>query len=484
MLKSFEKITKLNERIKIVKSIEKEYSQDIIYHYKEIEDSKERNNEFNEIILLYQAKCNEINLLKQKKQNILQELKNSTFSAIEQEGILANYIKEIEEKKKNFNIFMEHKGKEALKFFQNLKKIEEKNFEDLYKANHKESVRSKENHNSRIRAKELKELNDMKNKKELTEDYHTEQNFFATFLNKNIQPHHDSSTNINYLTSKFHNILVIKHGNSDTNAFDKALEERKRIQEEKILKKNKLMEFDVHLDYNINEIKKKQRIENINKLQNFIVKMKKKKINKINDTTNVDDNIIIEARLNNLLSEDHFNKIIVKNIANPKSKNFHVKDKNMGQIDLNEFYPDIDDQNPSFQFNSNTIKNEFEVGKSEERINPIFETKPNISKKMKNASYNTFEEENLLQQMLFSKNESNQNKFDSNALEEFYNHINSGLSLHDNTNPQNQTSNKNIEKHHKSNDSRDVKWTKSKQQLFKRRQEMIKDKKNILKMKK
>ena len=83
-------------------------------------------------------------------------------------------------------------------------------------------------------------------------------------LYKKTTPFHNNGNKIDYSTTRFHNIVVMKHEENldkelNMNAFQKAEIEREKSAERKKLKEKKLKEFQENEEKNFKELIRKQK---------------------------------------------------------------------------------------------------------------------------------------------------------------------------------------------------------------------------------
>lgn len=196
-----------NKRIEVIKDIEKQYSKDVVKHFKISQNQQKNEKELTEIINEYNSTCNELEKLKKMKEEIL-EKERQNKETLEREK-LEHEHREEEKRRKNekFELFMRDKGQEALEVIK--KEAIDKTKNDQYLINVKKQTKD---HQLKL-AK-----NTVNNYKKQQEKVLKESQFnigdygpSETLDYKINQIYHPMSNKVDYSTTKFHNIMVIKH---------------------------------------------------------------------------------------------------------------------------------------------------------------------------------------------------------------------------------------------------------------------------------
>ena len=166
---------------------------------------------------------------------------------------------------------MSEKGKAALEHLKKTKDLEAKFKEELYKFEHKKNIKNEEIIKSHLVAQNYREALEKKNDNEISED--------DNIYYKINQAFHNMGNKIDYSTTRFHNINIIRH-EQDVDDFisaqEKALKEVERTQYLEKTKSSKLKKFNSEVKVNSLEVMKKMKAkENLKKLE--------EELNKINE---------------------------------------------------------------------------------------------------------------------------------------------------------------------------------------------------------
>ena len=294
------------QRIKETKQLENLWSKKVVQANRETEQQKKLQEEYKEALEQYKNILSNIEELKQSRQMII---KNQEETEIENERERQRQIElniKNQERKKNFEIFMQKKEVEAFNY---LKEIEDRNKlldEELHRYEKKKQTKITED----MKSKEIVNKYNIKKEKEIYEEKMNASNPGTMDILYSIAaPTHNNGNNIDYSTTRFHNVTIQRHNSSllnasnlsnvncsgmngdicnnshiinniNTNAFDKAKIESENTR--KILndKNSKLKEFKKNEEMNYKEqIRRKKAKENLEKLNDEFEKLKKLKKN-------------------------------------------------------------------------------------------------------------------------------------------------------------------------------------------------------------
>lgn len=211
-----------NERIKIVKKIENQYSKSVVENFKTKNELKYKEVELNETLNEYNETCSELEKLLEIKNKMIKQEEENKVKMEEYNELWIKTKEEIEKKKENFNKFIEKKSKIAIeKVKSDLNyKIEEKNRikQTKEKVVEKEICLSKTN---------IKKYKEKISKESIEITYPLHGNYTDHKFN---QIYHQWGSNVDYSTTKFHNVLVVKHNielNPENENFDYKMTEEK-----------------------------------------------------------------------------------------------------------------------------------------------------------------------------------------------------------------------------------------------------------------
>jgi hypothetical protein len=212
----------------------------------------------------------EIEFLKKKKEDVIASFRQSEEDADKQTIMLQKYLENLEKKKRDFDKFMNEKGKAALEHVKRTKELEKKIKEEMYKIEHKKQVKLEEIQKSHQIAHNYKAMIEQK------EDIQEVEEPNAYY--KLNQAFHNMGNKIDYSTTRFHNITVIRHEDEFKDyitAQEKAVKEAENAIVREKTKTQNLKKFNSETKVNSLEIMKKMKTkENLQKLQDELDKLK------------------------------------------------------------------------------------------------------------------------------------------------------------------------------------------------------------------
>ena len=294
------------------KELEREWSKEAIELYKYYLDQKSRQKDYMKIIEKYKNLLNEIDSLKLTKENIIKNYKQNLINKEKEKILFEENLKKIEQKRIEFEQFMNKKGKEALQYFRNLKETEKKLYEEIHQIKSKQIANEKEKNLSEKIINNFI-INEQKKQNENINGYL--QNDTMNYIYKTIQPFHNNNQNvIDYSTTNFHNIVIQK--NVDQKQEDEYIKNFKsafdnsKIEKEKLIKREKdkeirLKNFNEFEEKNYQEIIRKMRAEeNLNRLNKEI------KRNYVRKNIQNPNQNIINAKMNDKRAENIMDKLL------------------------------------------------------------------------------------------------------------------------------------------------------------------------------
>ena len=332
-------------RMKTLKELEKEYSKEIVGLYKSKLDSKKREEEFKAVIELYRNKLDEIKFLKQKKEEIIKNISINQTLTEKQNQMMEEYLKELERKKIEFDKFMNEKGKEALNFVKRNNELKNQLKEELYKFDKKREVKliEKENANKIVSAYKEKEA-----REKIKSNYEQTEANSKNILYKINQTFHDLGNKIDFSTTRFHNIMIIKHDDQlqgelmsqYLTAQEKANLETKKLGERQKSKETLKKNFETETKLNGKEIIRKQRAqENLKRLEEELNKINQaKKRSKSKNSMVVRDNMVKQSKFMEKMAENMLNEKLKERKAN--------RHQILNRKENFEFVPKIENANP------------------------------------------------------------------------------------------------------------------------------------------
>jgi len=353
----FQKQKLRNERIKQLKEKENGFSKELVSLYKNKKDEIDQEVKDKEIYENYKKLVEEIESLETQKNKIMDQFQKSKKDNEQQNKIFLDFLETIEEKQKQFKVFMQDKGKKALEYFKKKKKEEDSKYEEIHKIKQKKMVKEVENNKEREIAKKYKEYLE-------NNDLEEDQVIDPKALYKKTQIYHPYGNNrIDYTNSRFHSIVVVKHGDElikHITANEKAAEETNKTEIRLKSKEKSLEKFKRETSSNGYELQKKLKArENLKKLEDNLKKIRMKtstpNINKIkpnkefenNQNNNQNESMSIDRRLeilnkfsnNNEAFEDENIKNIMKTYNEPITRESYVKEyvHRLNPVDIKEY---------------------------------------------------------------------------------------------------------------------------------------------------
>lgn len=179
---------------------------------------------------------------------------------------LTSYLQELESKKREFDAFMQLKGKEALIYLKKENEYNKRMESELKKINHKNKVKNEENFKSKKIVQNFK--NKMDNLNNFNNDFQEPEIF-----QKMKQIFHNMGNDIDYSTTRFHNITLIKHNEDFKDYYLSANEKAKkesvlleiRNKSKDKLKKESLLKFEQNAKHSIKQDKAAKNLERLEK---------------------------------------------------------------------------------------------------------------------------------------------------------------------------------------------------------------------------
>lgn len=351
------------QRFKTIKDLEKEYSKELINLYREKVDQNKKEKEFENVLDIYKTKLEEIEYLKNKKIEIFENIKKNQIEKEKSNLMLQEYLKEVDRKKLEFEKFMKEKGREALNFVKRNEELKKKIEEELHKYESKKKVKEEAKTTSKSLVETFKEKKEKEMKEKLENDNFPQKNI----MYKINQTFHNLGNKIDYSTTRFHNIVVVKHEDQlkdvevdyCLSAQDKAIKEEDKLKIRKKSKEIAKRQFEKETKFSSKEILRKEKAkENLYRLQhelNQINQARRKSKSKNKVITN--NNMKLDAKtreksahimMNELLENKMKNRrgILNKNekIKDDYSHIHQYKDEMLEQAnDISDFYKDQDD---------------------------------------------------------------------------------------------------------------------------------------------
>ena len=307
-------------RIREAKDLEREWSKEMIDLYKQYQLQRQKQEEYLDIIEMYKNLIKEIETLQKQKEEFIKNRQQAQIDKEKERILMEEYNEKMKQKKVQFDIFMKQKGKEAFEYLKKMNDIKKQFEEEIHRYEKKKKVKENETIKS-------KEIIDKYREEEQKKKYEEMQNYNEGTMNvlyKITTPFHNNGNKIDYSTTRFHNIVVMKHEENldkelNMNAFQKAEIEREKSAERKKLKEKKLKEFQENEEKNFRELIRKQKAkENLERLNAEFDRLnQEKKKNK----KNLSGKINLNANLNNAKSNDkrsefYLNKLLEKEQSN------------------------------------------------------------------------------------------------------------------------------------------------------------------------
>lgn len=342
-----------SKRIQETKMLCKMYSKEVVNLYRQYEEMTRKQQEYKEAIEIYKKIISEIEDLKRTRNDILEQREKAEIDKERERKLLEEYNEKIRQKNIQFNIFMEKKGKEAFEYFRNLKRAKERLDEEIHRCQKKKTTKAIYTEKAKRLVENYKE---MENQKMMEEIQNAEENSAMNTLYKLTTPFHNNGNKIDYSTTRFHNIVVLKHKDELAeyiNAFDKAKEESEKTVQRKKSKDKQIENFNKNMETNYKELIRKNRAkENLERLNAEFEKINKAekqiKSNKANLNYNSTNAKGLEKK-----SEFIMNKLL--NLQKSKRTKI-LNDENSPRDDEKASYAD-EDSIRSFYKDDSIIKN-------------------------------------------------------------------------------------------------------------------------------
>ena len=307
-------------RIREAKDLEREWSKEILDLYKQYQLQRQKQEEYLEIIEMYKNLIKEIETLQKQKEDFIKNRQQAEIDKEKERILIEEYNEKMKQKKLQFDIFMKQKGKEAFEYLKKMNDIKKQFEEEIHRYEKKKKVKENETIKS-------KEIIDKYREEEQKKKYEEMQNYNEGTMNvlyKITTPFHNNGNKIDYSTTRFHNIIVMKHEENldkelNMNAFQKAEIEREKSAERKKLKEKKLKEFQEKEEKNFKELIRKQKAkENLERLNAEFdrINQEKKKNKK-----NLSGKINLNANLNNAKSNDKRSEFYLTKLLEKEQSN-------------------------------------------------------------------------------------------------------------------------------------------------------------------
>lgn len=351
------------QRFKTIKDLEKEYSKELINLYREKVDQNKKEKEFENVMDIYKTKLEEIEYLKNKKIEIFENIKKNQIEKEKSNLMLQEYLKEVDRKKLEFEKFMKEKGREALNFVKRNEELKKQIEEELHKYESKKKVKEEAKTTSKCLVETFKEKKEKEMKEKLEND---------NFPHKNImykinQTFHNLGNKIDYSTTRFHNIVVVKHEDQlkdvevdyCLSAQDKAIKEEDKLKIRKKSKEIAKRQFENETKFSSKEILRKEKAkENLSRLQHELNQINQaRKKSKSKNKVITKNNMKLDAKTREKSSHIMMNKLLENKMKNRRgilNKNEKIKDdySHIHQYqeemfeqanDISDFYKDQDD---------------------------------------------------------------------------------------------------------------------------------------------
>lgn len=332
-------------RIKETKQLELNYSKEICALYREYQEQLRRQKEYQDVVEVYRSKIQEIEELKQTREEIIRAKEQAEIDQERERVLYEEYLRKMEIKKKQFDKFMKQKGAEAFEYFRRLKQTKDQLNEEIYRYDRKRQTKNE------FIDKSKKVVSKYREEQKRIEEENKEDNTMNV-LYKLTTPFHNNGNKIDYSTTRFHNVVVLKHKDDISeyiNAFDRAKEESEKVQQRKKEKETKIENFIKNTEKNYKEIIRKNKAkENLAQLTaqlDKITKAKKKahQSNKANINSNInnakDNDKKSEFLVDKLLTQQKGNR--TKILTQNPSDNTKPSDVSIANEDsMRNFYKD------------------------------------------------------------------------------------------------------------------------------------------------
>ena len=370
-------------RIREAKDLEREWSKEMIDLYKQYQLQRQKQEEYLDIIEMYKNLIKEIETLQKQKEDFIKNRQQAQIDKEKERILMEEYNEKMKQKKAQFDIFMKQKGKEAFEYLKKMNDLKKQFEEEIHRYEKKKKVKENETLKS-------KEIIDKFREEEEKKKYEEMQNYNEGTMNvlyKITTQFHNNGNKIDYSTTRFHNIVVMKHEENldkelNMNAYQKAEIEREKSAERKKLKEKKLKEFQENEEKNFKELIRKQKAkENLERLNAEFDRLnQEKKKNK----KNLSGKINLNANLNNAKSNDkrsefYLNKLLEKEQSNrlkvlrnqgcPSELVQNMNNSTANEDSMRQFYEEESILNQNDDYLTRQMK---EYNKELEKINEKF----------------------------------------------------------------------------------------------------------------
>ena len=334
-------------------------------------------------IIIEKNLIKEIETLQKQKEDFIKNRQQAQIDKEKERILMEEYNEKMKQKKAQFDIFMKQKGKEAFEYLKKMNDLKKQFEEEIHRYEKKKKVKENETLKS-------KEIIDKFREEEEKKKYEEMQNYNEGTMNvlyKITTPFHNNGNKIDYSTTRFHNIVVMKHEENldkelNMNAYQKAEIEREKSAERKKLKEKKLKEFQEKEEKNFKELIRKQKAkENLERLNAEFDRLnQEKKKNK----KNLSGKINLNANLNNAKSNDkrsefYLNKLLEKEQSNrlkvlrnqgcPSELVQNMNNSTANEDSMRQFYEEESILNQNDDYLTRQMK---EYNKELEKINEKF----------------------------------------------------------------------------------------------------------------
>ena len=371
------------KRIQEAKDLDIKISRQLVHANREVDEQIRQQEEYKGALEEYKNILQMIEDLKKSKELYIQkQIESEIEKQKEQEQQNKNRL-EMEEKRRQFEIFLKQKGIEASKYLKDLEEKKNRKHEELHRFERRKQTKEDEN----IKTKKVIDNYLIKKEKEMYEERMNAQNpgtmdVLYTITN----PFHNNGNKIDYSTTRFHNVTVERHDNNlpnsldlKINAFDKAKVEAENTK--KILndKNNRLKEFKKNEKMNYREqINKNRAKEGLEKLNNEIQQLNRmKRGDKNNQKKRIDINANVNnAKQNDRKAEHIMNKLLERQKGNRGkiyggNNNLQIVTTNANEGNpisddsLTNFYKDKKDV---YDINENEILNKINIDDDDDDV--------------------------------------------------------------------------------------------------------------------
>ena len=370
-------------RIREAKELEREWSKEMIDLYKQYQLQRQKQEEYLEIIEMYKNLIKEIETLQKQKEDFIKNRQQAQIDKEKERILMEEYNEKMKQKKAQFDIFMKQKGKEAFEYLKKMNDLKKQFEEEIHRYEKKKKVKE----NETLKSKEIIDKFREEEEKKKNEEMQNYNEGTMNVLYKITTPFHNNGNKIDYSTTRFHNIVVMKHEENldkelNMNAYQKAEIEREKSAERKKLKEKKLKEFQENEEKNFKELIRKQKAkENLERLNAEFDRLnqEKKKIKK-----NLSGKINLNANLNNAKSNDkrsefYLNKLLEKEQSNrlkvlrnqgcPSELVQNMNNSTANEDSMRQFYEEESILNQNDDYLTRQMK---EYNKELEKINEKF----------------------------------------------------------------------------------------------------------------